>query len=378
MRKILLIVVIIVPLLTVTLSANGRNTTIYSADGTNYVHRGEPVAEREKQFIPIPIVFYTPETSIAFGGSLVYIRSPLDVADAKTDVWNAVAFYTFKKQILTAISGEQYFGTGGLKLDIGATVAKFPDKFWGIGPDTPSENEEDYTQIEFNLNAGLLWEVHHDLYIGPYYIFSYFGMKETQDGGLLDQGIITGSDGTIVSGIGLKTTLDRRDDVMYPKTGYRFDLEFLWHPLFIGSNEKFSQAMFDYRQFFPLFRKHVFAIQYILELSTGTVPFQAMPGLGGRNIMRGFYEGRYRDLNYTAFQAEYRFPLFWNFGGVVFGSVGKVAPNVNKLPSTENIRVSGGSGIRYTIDRDQGVNLRFDFAISSEGFSVYFNILEAF
>ena len=115
-----------------------------------------------------------------------------------------------------------------------------------------------------------------------------------------------------------------------------------------------------------------------MDLSTGSVPFQLLPELGGQYMMWGYYAGRYRDLNYTAFQCEYRFPLFWHFGGVVFASIGKVAPDISDLLSTENIRVAGGGGIRYAIDKSQNVNIRIDFAFSPEGFSVYFNILEAF
>jgi hypothetical protein len=341
--------------------------------------RDSAKAVMNRQTVLFPIIFFTPETSFALGAALLHIRTPAEESTRATPgVWQGLVYYTLRNQILAKMEVEQYFRAGGIKLDAEGEASVFPDKFWGTGPDTPSEDEEDYTPVEFTLNGGLLWEVYPGLYIGPRYRFSYFDVKDRSVGGLLEQGTVTGSEGTVVSGLGVQVSCDRRDDGIYPRKGYIVDLKGLHYPEFLGSSENFSRASFDYRHFFTAFGKHVFALQYVLELSAGTVPFQMLPELGGQYMMRGFYEGRYRDLKYTAFQGEYRFPLFWNFGAVAFGSVGKVAGDVNTLLSAEHIRASGGGGIRYAIDRERHINVRVDFAFSAEGFSVYFDIFEAF
>jgi hypothetical protein len=335
--------------------------------------------EQKKQTALIPLIFFTPETSLAFGAALLHISTPAERSTgSRPGVWQALAYYTLRNQVLAKAEVEQYFKGGGIKLDAEGEASVFPDKYWGTGPDTPPDDEEDYTPFEFTLNGGLLWEIYPGLYAGPRYRFSYFDVRERQPGGLLDQGTVTGSDGTVVSGLGAQITCDRRDYVIYPRKGYILDLRALAYSDFLGSSENFLQTEFDYRHFFPLFVKHVFALQFLLELSSGSVPFHMLPELGGQHMMRGYYEGRYRDLKYTAFQAEYRFPLFWNFGGVVFGSTAKVAPDMNTLLSARNFRASGGAGIRYAVDRERYVNLRVDLAFSAEGFSIYFDIFEAF
>jgi outer membrane protein assembly factor BamA len=203
-------------------------------------------------------------------------------------------------------------------------------------------------------------------------------MKEVVEGGLLDSGDIAGSDGTLVSGLGLRFTIDDRDSSIYTRRGYLVDVGFLIASQYIGSAEDFIQMDFEYRQFFPLFQNHVLAFNYLLQLRTGTVPFQFLPKLGGQYMMRGYYEGRYRDMNYTALQGEYRLPLFWRLGGVVFGSIGKVGPDITSLFSTEYLRVTGGVGLRVLVDREDHVNFRFDLAYNGKEPAFYFSILEAF
>jgi hypothetical protein len=378
MQKTILFCSIILFIVTLNLFADVDEGTPYSPVTTNLENENQSVP-RQKQFIPLPVIFYSPETSLGLGASFLFFNFPSDdITDPKPDVWKGIAFYTLNNQILTALDVDKYFKSGELMLNASGEASKFPDKFWGIGPDTPSGLEEDYTPIEFTVETSLLWELRRNLYLGPKYRFSYFETIETEEGGLLDQGIIPGSDGTIASGIGLQMKFDRRDNVFYPRKGYMIDLIALSYLELIGSEYNFLQIAFYYRHFFPLFKRHVLGIQYILEMNTGTVPFQMLPDLGGDSMMRGYYEGRYRDMNYTAFQGEYRFPLFWRFGGVVFGSVGKVAPDMNNLLSTENIRFAAGGGIRFRIAKEQHVNLRIDFAYAAEDFSAYFQLLEAF
>jgi len=50
-----------------------------------------------------------------------------------------------------------------------------------------------------------------------------------------------------------------------------------------------------------------------------------MEELGGADMMRGLYGGRFTDKCLMAYQAEYRRFLFWRIGMVGFASMGEVA-----------------------------------------------------
>jgi outer membrane protein assembly factor BamA len=270
--------------------------------------------KRKRKVVPFPVFFYSPETGVGLGMAGLYLASPLPEAVVQDpDTINAIGFYTTRNQIIIALQMDRYFVRSGNNLNFTAVVKKFPDTFWGVGPNTPNEAEEDYTPQEIAFILGYQWRLSRTIYLGPEYRFSTIAMKEVEEGGALDSGEIVGNDGTLVSGLGVRFTVDDRDSTIYTRRGYRVDAAFMIARQYIGSEEDFIQMDFDYRQFFPLFQNHVLGFQYLLQLRTGTVPFQFLPMLGGQYMMRGYYEGRYRDMNYTALQVEYRLPLFWRY-----------------------------------------------------------------
>ena len=96
--------------------------------------------------------------------------------------------------------------------------------------------------------------------------------------------------------------------------------------------------------------------------------------------MRGFYTGRYRDKNYIAAQAEYRFLPFdfsKRIGASVFIASGAVAPSIGQF-SIRNVLPSGGVGLRYLIFPKKDIFLRFDVGFTKEGPAFYIFSGEAF
>lgn len=93
--------------------------------------------------------------------------------------------------------------------------------------------------------------------------------------------------------------------------------------------------------------------------------------------MRGYNEGRFVDDVYFAIQLEYRFPLIWRFGGVLFLGVGRVTPKLREF-SFFNTKYAGGLGLRFTFLESPQANLRLDFRLSPDGLEIYANVQEAF
>lgn len=100
-------------------------------------------------------------------------------------------------------------------------------------------------------------------------------------------------------------------------------------------------------------------------------------GMGGESIMRGYYQGRFSDRALLAAQAEYRLPLWWNFGGNVFVSVGEVAKAADKF-EINNFKYSFGGGLRYFMDKNERMVIRLDLGFNEEGSNLYIGINEAF
>ena len=57
------------------------------------------------------------------------------------------------------------------------------------------------------------------------------------------------------------------------------------------------------------------ALQGLAAYMPGEVPFANMPVLGGQNLLRGLFGGRYRDQTLVAAQAELRLPV-WRWIGL--------------------------------------------------------------
>jgi len=107
------------------------------------------------------------------------------------------------------------------------------------------------------------------------------------------------------------------------------------------------------------------------------VPFQRLSKLGGSLLMRGYYEGRYRDHDLIVAQAEYRLPLWRRFGLTGFAGIGDVADKISRFRSRE-MKTSAGLGLRYMLIPEEKMNLRFDFGFGKDTSGFYVTITEAF
>jgi hypothetical protein len=333
--------------------------------------------------IPLPVVFYQPETGVGFGATGVYLfhlgrtsgaeerRLPSSIA--------AVGFYTTKGQIITAVQAELYPAGGGYRYIGELSFSKFPTKLWGIGNDTAEELEEDYTPVSFNLTLEAQRRLRRGWYAGVTAQFGYRELKEVQDGGLIEGGLVPGSADGVIVGAGLLLLRDTRESTWYPRSSSFHQIRAMLFDGAFGSDYDYTSLAVDLRKYTPVFAKHVLALRGLGFGISGDPPFDLLPQLGGDVLLRGYYQGRYRDKDLLAFQAEYRAPIWWKLGAVGFVSAGQVAPELSGL-RFDALHPAAGFGLRFLIQEDEGVQIRADYAwgfdVESSGF--YINIGEAF
>ncbi len=343
----------------------------------------EGTRNKDSGFVFLPIVFYTPESKVGGGGGFIYYDyGDSDVKEQKPDTTRVFLMYTQLHQVIGVFDTIRYLNDNSWKLSGKAFYRKFPSRFYGIGSDTTMEMEEEYTPRDLLLSFSVMKRVVGDLYIGPLYRFSRFIIDEVEKNGLLAGGGIRGSEGAVSSGIGIQLSCDKRDSVFYPRGGFLFDGMGVIHRSEIKSEYNFSLLRIDYRHYFQIDGYHILAIQSQVIYSSGRVPFQEMPKVGGASMMRGYYRGRFIDKNLVAFQGEYRFPIIWRFSGAVFAGISQVAESPEEF-SSDNLKRSAGAGLRFTIDREQHINFRIDFAfydpeLKEDTYGFYFTMMEAF
>jgi hypothetical protein len=324
---------------------------------------------------PLPIFFYTPETGVAGGAAALLIyRDPL--APRASSVTGDI-IYTEKKQIIVELSGDQYFGHGSFRLLSDILFQKYPNKFFGIGNATASANEENYTPRTFLLKASLYASIFSRVNVGPIIRYETTTMSEVEPGKVIASGTLTGSSGGVSSGLGFVANWDSRDNTFAAYSGSFYQVTVLFNQKSFGSDYNYSDAQFDLRNFFEVAPGQVLALQAVCESMEGDVPFQNLARFGGQNVMRGYFDGRYRDKHGAGIQAEYRLPVWGRFGLVGFAGVAQVADRISHL-GLGRFWFAGGAGVRFAWNPEERVNLRLDYGIGNNSDGIYITVTEAF
>jgi outer membrane protein assembly factor BamA len=345
--------------------------------GTTFAGEAPADSSGEEDFTHLsgfPIVFYTPETGLAAGAAGAYFYK--QEATQRPNSIGGILFFTAKSQIVFGLTSEIYSRDGSRRIEGGLGFQKFPTSFWGIGNDTTDDMEETYTPRTVEVSLEFQRRLLSHFMLGGTYRFWYEDVTEVEQGGLLDSADIPGSEGGISSGLGFVATWDTRDKVHYTKRGAYLDLGATYHGSFLGSDYEYSRFNLDLRYFIPVYGANALGLRGLLRASAGDTPFQAMPGIGGALLLRGYPEGRYRDMAAASLQAELRSDYVWLFGFAVFGSLGKVAESVGSLSDTA-FRYTAGAGVRVRLN-DENFNLRIDFGAGDNTNGFYIVAGEAF
>jgi len=330
------------------------------------------------RIIPVPVVFYTPETQFGFGaGVQTFIYSKSNIYNSRESNILLTAMYTTNNQFMLDITPQIFFNKGDLFLDGLFRYRLFPNKFWGIGNDTPDTNEEVYNMETIIVEAAILKRLPTDLNFGFEYKFDKYTMLEVEEGGLLDSGAIPGSDGATISSLFFLFNLDDRDNIFSSRTGNFMQLRAGFSSKVLGASHSFNKYVIDLRKYFSLNSKTVIAAQIFFEGTFGDVPFQSMAWLGGGDRTRGYYRGRFIDHNMYALQGEYRNRFHPRWEVTAFLSIGEVAGK--PLDYFNSIKYSAGGGIRFQLLKNNPTLIRLDVGIGRDGNNgVYFGVNEAF
>ncbi len=327
-----------------------------------------------RRFLPYPIVFYAPETGIGFGaGAAWYFQRP----GSRISSFAPRVLYTTKGQFSISAQLEGWFEEDAWRTFADVGFSRFPTKYWGIGNDTPDDAEEDYTPRSVWLRFRAERRIVSSLYAGARVAFLNREIVETAEDGTLDvPGLVPGADEIEQISVGVTFTWDSRDDVVYPRRGFLLQALLERYPDWLGNDLAYTEWTLDLRGYLPIGR-HALAGQALLREVDGTAPFDRLPMFGGDWLIRGYYEGRYRDDVLLAAQVEPRIRLGGRFGLVAFAGAGQVADRLSGI-ALDGFHVSGGFGVRYRLSRDQKLNVRLDIAFANGSNGLYLNVEEAF
>lgn len=342
----------------------------------------DTISTNEPQLILYPSIAYSPETSWEFGiNSLLLFYANKDTNNRLSEV-NGFSFYTLENQFgfwfdhAFYLQDDSWISLGKLR------IQSFPLFYHGIGTHTPEDYIGRIDGFQFNLKESILKKIYKDVFVGLEFNFNSLSKVDFLSDDNNPKPNILGIDGSTNYGLGLGIVYDTRHNVLNVRDGAFNQLYYLRSDESWGSDYNFSTIISDNRIYKSLNERTVWANQLLGQFNWGDVPFNQMALMGGESIMRGYYLGRYRDLNQLAAQTELRFlpfklPFTKRLGGAVFGSVGAVFPNFNSL-GQEDFTWSVGGGLRYLLFQRKDIYTRLDVAYTKEGFGIYFFIGEAF
>jgi hypothetical protein len=342
----------------------------------------KPGPEASQTFKPhiilLPIVYYTPETRLALGaGGVLNYRLGREKEKARPSSLWLLLIYTQNSQIQLQLRPEIYLSNNSYILNATVKYERFPLKFFGIGNDVSPAAAEVYTPETIALSLSLKRRIIGNVFGGIQYQLEKTIIQEVEAGGLLASGLITGSTGGVISGLGLNLSWDNRDNVLFPRRGSYLQVVAESFGSVLGSDYHYSVSRIDLRTYVPVMTTHVLALQVYIRNMKGNPPFYQLSMLGGPSIMRGTYSGLYRDKTLLAVQAEYRMPVWKRFGMVGFVGMGNVAAGLGSI-ELDHLRYSLGGGLRYKIDSREGTNLRLDLAWGKASHGLYMTVQEAF
>ena len=336
--------------------------------------------EKKLQILALPVAFYTPETQFGFGGGgQMFLLG--EKARFRNRISNVLvtAIYTTNEQFIFEALPEIFLGSGNYFIDAKYRFEIYPNSFWGLGPDTPEDAEEIYNQTSHLLDINFLKRLPPNLNFGFTFRFGNYQVTEVEEGGILDSGLVLGSDRAVIAGFGATFNLDDRNDLGSATAGNYLSFSARYSSQLLGATQGFNTFTLDLRSYRPIGERSVFAVQLYVESHFGDAPFQGQAIYGGSNRARGYFAGRFIDNHMYVFQGEYRYRFKPRWAINAFGLFGSVNDEVNQLYKFNNLKPSFGGGIRFKILKDKSTWLRLDYGVGKgEQRGIYFGVNEAF
>lgn len=338
------------------------------------------IVSRPDRFVFFPLLVKSPEYKWGLGtGGIIYFK--LNDSLARTSNIKLVTFYTLRKQAVFATEGNFFLPGEKYIIHYGASVSRFPDKFWGLGNNTENSAVENYAISQYDLYPQVLREIRKHLFAGVGYEFQKvfrFDYDYREGANLFDREDIAGRNGGKTSGAGIIITWDSRNNAFSASKGFYVQYFNNFYRHFFGSDFNFTMHNLDVRKYFGLKHNQVLAFQFNLMAAQGNIPMRNLSIIGSDSYMRGYYQGRYQDKVMMALQGEFRTPVYKRLGLTLFTGVGRVGTDFEQTFSFTSLKISGGFGLRFAINPKEKLNLRFDTGFGNHSHGSYINMGEAF
>ncbi|MEM9885103.1 MAG: BamA/TamA family outer membrane protein [Bacteroidota bacterium] len=317
------------------------------------------------EIVLAPIVSYEPSTSLGIGvGSKFLFKPPKAGDETRTSNIPLSITYTLRNQFLFFSEYNIFFPEEKWLLKGDLSYSKFPLSYFGLGQNTLQSDRIEVAFDQIIVQPLLLKRVYKQLFLGGglRYRQTFNSKIQEEEIATEQEQLLDDLEATSI-GVELAATIDSRDNILNALEGNFIEFTHGFYGESIGSTHRFMLSKLDFRKYFRLSpqRLDVIAYQFYTRLTWGEAPLLEFSTLGGKELLRGFQEGRFRGRFAYFTQLEYRWQTHPRLGFVFFGGAGDVM-NSDDSFDLESIKYSLGSGIRLKIVEQENLNIRFDYA----------------
>lgn len=324
---------------------------------------------RNNSFLPVPVLGYAQELGFEFGlaGMYAFYTNKEDLQLRPSNIYLS-GIYTTKGSYQVVSKWDVWQRENKLHYQGEARFINFPFNFYGTGNQTRFADEDLLTLRRFRFTADAEKAMGNTLYLGLGIQYDQQKFTDQQSGGIYSQQPnLFDRDGGKVLLLGFSQIIDSRNVNTYPERGFYLKSSYQYAPDFFGG-DNFTGSMFriDIRNFKKLNNKTILGLNLVYNKVDGRDgnPFYLLSQLGGDQIMRGYYLGRYRDANLLAAQAELRLRPIPRLGFALFAGAGNVYPMAGDV--FRHIKPNYGGGLRYFFDLDKNLSLRLDYGVGEK------------
>lgn len=325
----------------------------------------DTIKRKNIKILPVPALGYSPETRFYVGAVCLFNLNFYNDTLTRSSNTKLEFNYTWNKQIIAEAEWNYFFKEEKWFTRGNVHYSKYSDSYFGIGSSQSQESKTLFESNRVKFELEVLKKIKNKWFFGlAARHLNYFNFSVGQDTIVYEE-----FKNESRTGFGWIVQNDTRDNLLTPTKGLFLKLSNNYN---FGSTN-YSQLTFDGRKYFSWgkkFKQTVSTRLYSKHI-IGAAPFYDLSLIGGDKFVRGYFFGRYRDNNLTTFQAEYRATLFWRIGLAAFGGTSLVYKNFNDFNSS-TFKPNAGLGLRFLVDKDEGTNLRFDYAVGVDGESGFY------
>lgn len=259
------------------------------------------------------------------------------------------------------VMGNTFFKHNRHRLDYDIGFRSMPTDFWGLGFQAATNNpKSSYVEKNAYAVAEYLYEIFRHTYLGVNLDYIYTKARKIK----APEYFGTQRFAYQAFGIGAIVEYDSRDVITNPTRGVYVGANCIVRPKGLGDVGHTLwkvEATANYYQ--RLWRDAVLAFDLHGEFNSRHTPWTMYALLGSNYRMRGYYEGRFSDLNMVTFQVELRQRVWRRLGVTAWGGAGNVFHSFENFSWRETLP-NYGIGLRWELKK--GINARIDYGFGGK------------